>query len=281
MTAAPAQPLAPATKTPLLSIHNLVVRYGAIEALHGISLDVQPCQIVTLIGANGAGKSSLLRALSGLVPVSKGHIHYHPDAQQHIHMEACNDENQKSTIQPDDSKIFLCRTAPHRIVSMGISHVPEGRGIFPNMTVLENLELGAYLRRDKPAIAADLDRVYALFPRIRERRTQLAGTMSGGEQQMLAIGRALMSRPKILLMDETSLGLAPLLVEQIFRVIVEINQPKEGKGVTILLVEQNAHMALQIAHYAYVLETGNIALQGPAHQIRGNDQVRKAYLGED
>jgi branched-chain amino acid transport system ATP-binding protein len=258
MTApAPLPPAAPApTQTPLLAVDNLVVRYGAIEALHGVSLQVHSGQIVTLIGANGAGKSSLLRCISGLVPAAKGCIKY---------------------TRPDGAYADLCRTAAHCVVQKGISHVPEGRGIFPAMTVMENLELGAYLRRDKAAIAADLDRVFALFPRVKERRTQLAGTMSGGEQQMLAIGRALMSRPRVLLMDEPSLGLAPLLVEQIFRVIEEINR----QGVTVLLVEQNAHMALGIAHYAYVLETGTIPLQGPASQVRGNDQVRKAYLGED
>ena len=240
-----------------MRVENLVVRYGAVEALHGISLNVGAGQIVTLIGANGAGKSSLLRTLSGLVPATSGSVLYMP----------------KEGISPCN----LTRTPPHRIVELGISHVPEGRGIFANMSVSENLELGAYLRRDKAGIAQDLSRVFTLFPRIKERRAQLAGTMSGGEQQMLAIGRAMMSRPKMLLMDEPSLGLAPILVEQIFKVIAEIN----GQGVTVLLVEQNAHMALQIAHYAYVLETGNIALHGPAADVRGNDRVRKAYLGED
>jgi branched-chain amino acid transport system ATP-binding protein len=258
---------------PLLSIQNLVVRYGAIEALHGVSLQVLPGKIVTLIGANGAGKSSLLRAISGLVPVQAGTIAYAlnaalspaPPTESKI-------ENQKSKIT-----IPLHATPPHRIVALGISQVPEGRGIFLNMSVQDNLELGAYLRRDHAAIATDLERVFQLFPRIRERRAQLAATMSGGEQQMLAIGRALMARPRVLLMDEPSLGLAPILVRQIFEVIQEINRA----GVTILLVEQNAHMALQIAHHAHVLETGTIALQGPAAAIRDNDQVRKAYLGED
>jgi len=250
--------------SPLLALDNLIVRYGAIEALHGVSLSVDPGRIVCLIGANGAGKSSLLRCISGLIPASSGTITY--NAPEH-----------KSKIENQKSKIQLHRTPPHRIVELGISHVPEGRGIFSYMTVLENLELGAYLRRDKPAIASDLDRVFTLFPRIKERLRQQAGTMSGGEQQMLAIGRALMSRPKVLLMDEPSLGLAPLLVEQIFTVIREIN----AQGVTVLLVEQNAHMALHIAHHAYVLETGTVVLQGPAAEIRGNDRVRKAYLGED
>jgi branched-chain amino acid transport system ATP-binding protein len=250
----------------ILSIDNLVVRYGAIEALHGVSLKVRQGQIVTLIGANGAGKSSLLRCISGLIPAASGKILF----------DRCRlDEGAKS-----DPAVLCNKTAAHRIVELGISHVPEGRGIFSNMTVLENLELGAYLRRDRPAIAADLERAFALFPRIKERRTQIAGTMSGGEQQMLAIARGLMSRPKVMLLDEPSLGLAPLLVEQIFNVIREINGAAGG-GVTVLLVEQNAHMALQIAHYAYVLESGNVALEGPASEVRGNDQVRKAYLGED
>ena len=247
--------------SPLLSISNLIVLYGNIEALHSVSLQVLPGQIVSLIGANGAGKSSLLRAISGLVPTHAGTIEFTPTPPR----------------PNPQSPIPLHRTPPHRIVALGISHVPEGRGIFLNMSVQENLELGAYLRRDHAAIAEDLHRVFTLFPRIKERRSQLAATMSGGEQQMLAIGRALMARPRVLLMDEPSLGLAPILVRQIFDVIREIN----AAGTTILLVEQNAHMALQIAHHAYVLETGTIALQGPASEIRGNDQVRKAYLGED
>ncbi len=248
---------------PILAIDNLIIRYGAIEALHGISLTVEQHQIVTLIGANGAGNSSLLRAISALIPTTKGSITYSPPPNK------SKIENQKSKIIP------LHKTPPHKIVALGLSHVPEGRGIFPDMSVQENLDLGAYLRRDNPQIHSDLDRVFQLFPRIKERRTQLAGTMSGGEQQMLAIARALMSRPTMLLLDEPSLGLAPLLVEQIFSIIREIN----SQGVTILLVEQNAHMALQLAHYAYVLETGTIPLHGPAKEIQGNDQVRKAYLG--
>jgi branched-chain amino acid transport system ATP-binding protein len=268
---APAPPTFAAA--PLLSIQNLVVRYGAIEALHGVSLEVLAGQIVTLIGANGAGKSSLLRAISGLVPASTGIIVYAPDAAPSLTPPTESKlKNQKSKMT-----VPLHATPPHRIVALGISHVPEGRGIFLNMSVQENLELGAYLRRDRAAIAADLERVFQLFPRIRERRGQLAATMSGGEQQMLAIGRALMARPRVLLMDEPSLGLAPILVRQIFDVIQEINRA----GVTILLVEQNAHLALQIAHHAYVLETGTIALAGPAAAIRHNDQVRRAYLGED
>jgi branched-chain amino acid transport system ATP-binding protein len=246
-------------------MENLVVRYGAIEALHGVTLNVHERQIVTLIGANGAGKSSLLRAISGLIPTSSGSITYSPPHPPH------------SKIKNQKSKIPLNHTPAHRIVELGISHVPEGRGMFPQMTVQENLDLGAYLRRDRVAIAEDQERVFSLFPRIKERRSQLAGTMSGGEQQMLAIARALMSRPTVLLLDEPSLGLAPLLVEQIFRILRDIH----AQGTTILLVEQNAHMALELADYAYVLETGTLALQGPAAEIRGNDRVRKAYLGEE
>jgi branched-chain amino acid transport system ATP-binding protein len=255
----------------ILEIQNLVVRYGAIEALHGISLHVDAGQIVCLIGANGAGKSSLLRCISGLIPASAGTIAYCcPDGN-----EARTSTDRHAAKAP--AEILLNRTAAHRIVARGISHVPEGRGIFADMSVQENLDLGAYLRRDRAEMAADLERVFTLFPRIKERKRQMAGTMSGGEQQMLAIGRALMSRPRVLLLDEPSLGLAPLLVEQIFRVIGEINR----QGVTVLLVEQNAHMALQVAHHAYVLETGKVVMEGPAAQVRGNDQVRKAYLGED
>jgi branched-chain amino acid transport system ATP-binding protein len=262
-----------AAGNPILAIDKLAVRYGAIEALHGVSLVVRARQIVTLIGANGAGKSSLLRSISGLVPAQSGTIEYDPAAANGTGVEAGQEPGSKR----QEARIPLHATAAHRVAALGISHVPEGRGIFLNMSVEGNLDLGAYLRRDKGGVAADLERVFGLFPRIRERRRQLAATMSGGEQQMLAIGRALMSRPKVLLMDEPSLGLAPILVEQIFRVIQEIN----GQGVTVLLVEQNAHLALQIAHWAYVLESGTIALEGPASQVRGNDQVRKAYLGEE
>ena len=246
----------------LLTIRDLVVRYGAIEALHGVSLHVPRGKIVTLIGANGAGKTTLLRAISGLVPTYRGTINYAP--------------NQSSVLSPQHS-LPLHKSPAHKIVAAGLSQVPEGRGVFSNMSVHENLQLGAYLRHDTLQILTDMEHVFELFPRIRERRTQLAGTLSGGEQQMLAIGRALMSRPNVLLLDEPSLGLAPILVEQIFQTITEINR----QGVTVLLVEQNAHLALQIAHYAYVLETGKIALEGPASEVRGNDQVRKAYLGED
>ena len=240
----------------MLEITELVSAYGRMEALHGVSLQVRTGQIVCLIGANGAGKSSLLRAISGLVPVSRGSITYAAKGEE---------------------MLALHKTAPHRIVAAGLSQVPEGRGIFPEMTVRENLELGAYLRRDAANIESDRTRVFELFPRLKERLAQFAGTLSGGEQQMLAIGRALMCRPKVMLLDEPSLGLAPILVEQIFNVIRTINQ----QGTTVLLVEQNAHMALQVAQYAYVLETGTVALEGPASEVRGNDQVRKSYLGED
>jgi branched-chain amino acid transport system ATP-binding protein len=260
----PAAGTAWARGQPVLSTNDLVVRYGAIEALHGISLRILENQIVCLIGANGAGKSSLLRCISGLIPAYRGEVLY----RTHILKNGRQHKGWRTEA--------ISRWPAHAVVRAGLSHVPEGRGIFPQMTVQENLDLGAYLRRDAE-IASDRDRVFSLFPRIKERRTQLAGTMSGGEQQMLAIARALMSRPHMLLLDEPSLGLAPLLVEQIFTVVQEINR----RGVTVLLVEQNAHMALQISHYAYVLETGTIALQGPAGEIRGNDQVRKAYLGED
>lgn len=252
--AAPMPPAAPSEET-VLAVENLVVRYGAIEALHGVSLSVRRGQIVCLIGANGAGKTTLLRAISGLTPAAAGEMTYRPDG---------------------GDPLPLNRTPAHRTVAAGLSHVPEGRGIFPTMTVRENLALGAYLRRDGE-VAEDVKRVHTLFPRIAERMGQLAGTLSGGEQQMLAIGRALMSRPRVLLLDEPSLGLAPLLVEQIFKVVREIN----AQGVTVLLVEQNAHMALQVAHYAYVLETGRIALEGPAEKVARDDAVRKAYLGEE
>jgi branched-chain amino acid transport system ATP-binding protein len=234
---------------PLLEIAELDVYYGAVHALKGVSLKAQAGEIVTLIGANGAGKSTLLRTLSGLVRPRRGTIRF--DGHE------------------------LTRVPPHKIVGLGISQSPEGRLVFSNLTVDENLELGAYLRRDRPAIATDRDEVFRLFPRLLERRKQKAGTLSGGEQQMLAIGRALMSRPRLLLLDEPSLGLAPLLVREIFRVIGEINQ----RGVTVLLVEQNAHMALSIAARGYVLETGHVRLEDAAANLLRNDEVRKAYLG--
>jgi branched-chain amino acid transport system ATP-binding protein len=233
----------------LLEVRGLDVHYGAIHALHAIELDVNAGEIVTLIGSNGAGKSSTLRAISGLLAPSHG------------------------TIAFDGRPI--ARLAPHEIVRLGIAHAPEGRGIFANLTVDENLDLGAYVRKDKSGIAADRDRALELFPRLRERVAQRAGTLSGGEQQMLAIARALLARPKLLLLDEPSLGLAPQVVQTIFRIIREIN----ASGTTILLVEQNAHMALATAHRAYVMEVGRIAMRGDAAELARSDEVRKAYLG--
>ncbi|MGE5542682.1 MAG: ABC transporter ATP-binding protein [Bacillota bacterium] len=234
----------------MLEINDLNVYYGAIHALKGISLKVEEGEIVTLIGANGAGKSTCLKTISGLLRTKTGDI------------------------------IFAGRSikdvAAHKITEMGIAHIPEGRRVFSNMTVLENLELGAYSRNDKQGIADDMQRVFKRFPRLLERKNQLAGTLRGGEQQMLSMGRGLMVRPKILLLDEPSMGLAPLLVREIFDIIREIN----AAGTTVLLVEQNAHMALSIAQRAYVLETGTIALEGPANELRQNPHVKKAYLGE-
>jgi len=235
----------------LLEIKNLHVKYGAITALKGVSISVGPGQIVTMIGANGAGKSTLLRAVSGLIRAAAGSIIF---------------EGADITNMP-----------AHRVVSHGISHAPEGRMIFANLSVRENLEMGAYPRSNKGEIAHDLERVFMLFPRLKERFKQSGGTLSGGEQQMLAIGRAMMARPKMLLLDEPSLGIGPILVKAIFETIVEINREL---GMTILLVEQNAHQALKIAQYGYVLETGHIALEGSAGDIARNEQIRKAYLGE-
>lgn len=233
----------------MLSVSNLQVSYGAIRALHGVSLEVKQGEIVTLIGCNGAGKTTTLRAISGLVRAAGGSVNY---------------EGRDIT-----------RVRPHELVRMGIAHSPEGRGVFANLTVEENLELGAYARNDHAAIAQDKEKGLTLFPRLRERLKQLSGTLSGGEQQMLAMARALMARPRLLLLDEPSLGLAPQVVTTIFQIIREIN----AAGTTILLVEQNAHMALKVAHRAYVLETGEIAMEGPAHQLAASDEVRKAYLG--
>ena len=235
----------------MLKVENLHVKYGAISALRGISLSAGRGQIVTMIGANGAGKSTLLRTISGLIKSSQGSIQF---------------DGKDITTLP-----------PHKIVGSGISHAPEGRMIFANLSVKENLEMGAYPRKDKDGIARDLERVFVLFPRLKERIKQSGGTLSGGEQQMLAIGRALMANPKMLLLDEPSLGIGPILVKAIFERIVEINKEL---GMTILLVEQNAHLALKIANYGYVLETGHIILEGPATDIARNEQVRKAYLGE-
>lgn len=234
---------------PLLDVQNLHVNYGAIRAVRGVSLSVEPGEIVALIGANGAGKSTILRTISGLLRAKSGSIVF------------------------DGAPIQS--TAPHEIVSRGLIHVPEGRGIFGNLTVAENLRLGAYSRTDDASLAADYDRVYQLFPRVKERLWQSAGTLSGGEQQMVAIGRALLARPKLLLLDEPSLGLAPQIVQTIFRVIRDVH----ATGATILLVEQNARMALKTAHRAYVLEVGEIQTSGPAEQLAQSDEIRRAYLG--
>jgi branched-chain amino acid transport system ATP-binding protein len=235
----------------MLEVKNLKVSYGAINALHGISLQVRKGDIVTLIGANGAGKTTALRAISGLAKVqSGGGVFY---------------EGRSITNLP-----------AHQIVQLGMSHVPEGRMVFANLTVLENLQMGAYLRKDKKGIQTEMDYVFSVFPRLKERQKQIAGTLSGGEQQMLAIGRALMSKPKFLMLDEPSLGIAPLLVKTIFEKIVEINKQQ---GISILLVEQNANLALEISTYGYVLETGRIILEDQSSALRQNPQVRSAYLG--
>ena len=235
----------------MLTLENLVVSYGAIRALQSVSLHIDEGQIVTLIGANGAGKSTTLRTISGLVPSQSGSI----------------------TFQGTD----ITNMPADQIVVRGIGHSPEGRRVFANMSVRENLELGAFARRDgAKAVAQDFDRALSLFPRLRERIGQNAGTLSGGEQQMLAMGRALMGRPKLLLLDEPSLGLAPFLVRDIFAIIRDIN----AQGTTVLLVEQNAHMALGVAHKGYVLETGHIVMEGNARALLESDDVKKAYLGE-
>ncbi len=233
----------------MLEVKNLHVAYGAIKAIQGVNLTVRKGQIVTLIGANGAGKTTTLRAISGMVRPSSG------------------------TITLDGRPIGGMPS--HQMVRMGMAHAPEGRGIFANLTVAENLELGAYIRRDKAGVAEDREKALTLFPRVRERLKQNAGTLSGGEQQMLAIARALMARPSLLLLDEPSLGLAPQIVQTIFKIIRDIN----STGTTILLVEQNAHMALRVAHHAYVLEVGSITMEGPAAELAASDEVRKAYLG--
>ena len=234
----------------MLELKDVHVYYGAIHALKGVTLSVEPGKIVTLLGANGAGKSTTLRTISGLLRPRKGSIRFEGDE--------------------------ITKRKPQAIVKHGIAQSPEGRQLFARMTVLENLEMGAFQRDDKEGIAADLERIYELFPRLAERRSQKAGTLSGGEQQMCAIGRALLARPRLLLLDEPSMGLAPVLVERIFEVIVDIN----NQGTTVLLVEQNAAMALEIAHYGYVLETGKIALADTAEALRANERVRASYLGE-
>jgi branched-chain amino acid transport system ATP-binding protein len=234
----------------MLVVENLFVKYGAITALKNVSCRVEQGEIVALIGANGAGKTTILNAISGIVPVHAGSISYLGET--------------------------ITGLPPHAIVRRGISQVPEGRRVFANMSVLENLEMGAYTRDDTAAVRTEIDQVFQRFPRLMERKKQLARTLSGGEQQMLALGRALMSRPRLMLLDEPSMGLAPMLVEQIFGIITEIN----AAGTTIMLVEQNANMALAIAHRAYVLETGEVVLQGTASGLASDPDVRRAYLGE-
>jgi branched-chain amino acid transport system ATP-binding protein len=234
----------------MLTLDNVSVNYGAIEALTGISMHVQAGEVVTLIGANGAGKTTTLRTITGLLSPREGKI----------------------TFEGED----ISGRATHKLVAKGISMSPEGRGVFANLSVRENLNMGAYLKKDKRAIAADMERAFVMFPRLKERESQKAGTLSGGEQQMLAIGRALMSQPRLLLLDEPSLGLAPLVVHTIFEAIDEI----KSKGTTILLVEQNAHAALKHSDRAYVLETGRIVMEGPSAELAADPRIKEAYLGE-
>jgi branched-chain amino acid transport system ATP-binding protein len=234
----------------MLEIKNLTVNYGAISALQSVSLQVQQGDIVTLIGSNGAGKTTTLKTISGLLKPKGGEVFYQGNN--------------------------ISGLPPHEIVKLGISHVPEGRMIFANLTVWENLQMGAYLQKDKVVIQNEADYIFGIFPRLKERQAQIAGTLSGGEQQMLAIGRALMSRPKFLMLDEPSLGIAPILVKTIFEKIVEINRER---GITILLVEQNANLALQVSRYGYVLETGRVTLQDKSEALRQNEQVKNSYLG--
>ena len=231
----------------MLSVKYLNVSYGAIHAIHDVSLDVNDGEIVSLIGANGAGKTTILHTITGLKKAQSGSVTY--------------------------NNTDLLKTEPSKIITLGMAHVPEGRHIFPGMTVEENLEMGAYIRKDD--LSASMKEVYERFPRLKERRRQLAGTLSGGEQQMLAVGRALMSKPSILLMDEPSMGLSPLLVKEIFSIIKEVHK----QGITVLLVEQNAKMALSISDRAYVLETGHISMSGAADELLNDEQVKKAYLG--
>jgi branched-chain amino acid transport system ATP-binding protein len=233
----------------LLELRDVNAFYGRIQALRKVTLEVDKGEVVALIGSNGAGKTTTLRTISGLMHPAGGTIHF--DGRD------------------------ITRTGPSTIVEMGISQSPEGRRLFPRMTVVDNLFMGAYTRNDKPGIAADMDRVFTLFPRLKERRTQIAGTLSGGEQQMLAMGRAMMARPKVLMLDEPSLGLAPILIETIFSIVREIN----AQGIPVLLVEQNASKALEVAHRAYVLETGSIVKTGTGKELAASEDVQKAYLG--
>jgi branched-chain amino acid transport system ATP-binding protein len=244
-----------ASASPVLEVSQLRVRYGVIEALHGVDLSVRRGEIVTVIGANGAGKTTLLKTISGLVPAADGTVRY----------------------RHETGEVELTRLKAHQIVALGVGQVPEGRRIFHNLTVRENLRLGAYLRHDREAIERDQEELFVLFPRLKERLGQNAGTLSGGEQQMLAMARALMSRPILLLLDEPSLGLAPKLVRSIFEIIHSIR----ARGTTLLLVEQNARMALEAADRAYVLETGNVALTGPAADLARDERVQRVYLGGD
>jgi branched-chain amino acid transport system ATP-binding protein len=233
----------------LLELRDINAFYGRIQALRKVTLEVDKGEVVALIGSNGAGKTTTLRTISGLMHPAGGSIHF--DGRD------------------------ITRTGPSTIVELGICQSPEGRRLFPRMTVVDNLFMGAYTRNDKPGIAADMDRVFTLFPRLKERRTQIAGTLSGGEQQMLAMGRALMAKPKLLMLDEPSLGLAPILIETIFNIVREIN----SQGVPVLLVEQNASKALEVAHRAYVLETGSIVKTGTGKELAASEDVQKAYLG--
>lgn len=233
----------------MLKLHDVHTYYGRIHALKGVSMEVPDGSIVALLGANGAGKTTMLRTISGLVPAAQGRIEFDGKAIEKL--------------------------PPQKIVQLGIAQSPEGRQVFTELTVLENLKMGTFSRKDKAQVKEDLEMVFEHFPRLRQRVNQLAGTLSGGEQQMVAMGRALMSRPRILLLDEPSLGLAPMLVKEIFRIIEEINK----RGVTVLLVEQNAYLALRIANYGYVLETGKVALQGSGDDLRHNEEVRHSYLG--
>jgi branched-chain amino acid transport system ATP-binding protein len=247
---APSSHLPAAEAPPVLEVKNLQVNYGVITALQGISLTVRQGDIVTLIGANGAGKTTTLRTISGLLKARSGEVRYQGQ--------------------------LITNCPAHHLPRLGLAHVPEGRMVFANLTVLENLKMGAYLIREKQIVLEGLEYVYGLFPRLKERLGQSAGTLSGGEQQMLAIGRALMGRPKFLMLDEPSLGIAPLLVQKIFEKIVEINRQQ---GITILLVEQNANLALEVARYGYVLETGRILLEDASSSLRENPKVKSAYLG--
>ena len=233
----------------LLKVTGLKVSYGGIQAVKGVDFEVREGELVSLIGSNGAGKTTTMKAITGILPFVGGDIEYLGKS--------------------------IRGQGPWDLVKQGLAMVPEGRGVFTRMTIVENLQMGAYIRSDKDGIAADIDKIFTIFPRLKERRDQLAGTMSGGEQQMLAMGRALMSRPKVLLLDEPSMGLSPIMVDKIFEVVQDVSK----QGVTVLLVEQNAHRALEMADRAYVLDSGEIALSGPAHELLGNPQVQAAYLG--